>query len=171
MEEPCCKKPPNHFSLAWAYFSKLSKGKDRVSVAESRNELPGFPCLVSWCPDKLPVPSHPLEALQTGLSGVLQVLLLVVWAAWGRPSRRIPLEMGHGCFKPQAVPVTHLHANRWPPAQSQGAPAGPFSARLPPGWAALSQRRRSLAAQRQCAWLRVGVGLVRSLSSWSLPSG
>lgn len=68
-EEPCYKKPPNHFSLAWAYFSKLSKGKDRVSVAKSRNELPDFPCLVIWRTDKLPVPSHPLKLCKQDYPG------------------------------------------------------------------------------------------------------
>lgn len=143
MEEPCCKKPPNHFSLAWAYFSKLSKGKDKVSVAESRNELPDFPCLVIWRPDKLPVPSHPLKLCKQDYPGSSRCCFC------GVGSGGTPLQadtFGGGSWVLQATGDSH--AKCWPPAQSQGAPAGPFSARLPPGWAALSQHRRSLAAQR-----------------------
>lgn len=145
-EKPCCKKPPNHFSLAWAYFSKLSKGKDRVSVAESRNELPGFPCcLVVWRPDKLSAPSHPLKLCKQGYPGSSRCCSWRCGQQGDAPPGGYLLEMDHGRFKPQVVPITHLHVNLWPPAQSQGAPTGSFSARLPPGWAALSQHRRSLA--------------------------
>ena len=171
MEEPCCKKPPNHFSLAWAYFSKLSKGKDRVSVAESRNELPGFPCLVTWCPDKLPAPPHPLKLCEQDYPGVSRGCFWW-WGSVGTPLQADTF--GDGSWVLQATGGSR-HSSPCKPLASCSEPRSSSWSLFCPlaAWLGCSESAQAEPGhtKAQCAWLRVGVGLVRSLSSWSLPSG
>lgn len=56
-------------------FPNSPRGRTGVSVAESRNELPGVSSrLVIWHPDKLPVPFHPLKLCKQDHPGSSQVL-------------------------------------------------------------------------------------------------
>lgn len=75
--------------------------------------------------------------------------------------------MDRGCFKPQVVPITHLHVNLWVPRSKPRSSnwflfcliatwlGCPESAQEEPGCLLGTGRTKA-----QCAWLRVGVGLV-----------